>query len=129
LLNDWALGKPFSHGYIKGQKLPYDEFWRKHDSNPTTLNMTGKMSSEAKKTDILSCVELSPGRGLLIDRTVKDLLRQCLKLCKKRWVVERTFSWFNSFRRLDKDHEKTVQSAENMIYIAQIQILLNRNYR
>jgi transposase len=48
---------------------------------------------------------------------------------KKRWVVERTFSWFNSFRRLDKDHEKTVQSAENMIYIAQIQILLNRNYR
>jgi hypothetical protein len=80
LLNDWALGKPFSHGYIKGQELPYDEFWRKHDSNPTTLNMTGKMSSEAKKTDILSCVELSPGRGLLIDRTVKDLLRQCLKL-------------------------------------------------
>ena len=46
---------------------------------------------------------------------------------KKRWTVERTFSWFNFFRRLDKDHEKTVQSSEAMIYIAQIQMLLNRN--
>ena len=48
---------------------------------------------------------------------------------KKRWVVERTFSWFNFFRRLDKDHEKTVKSSETMIYIAQIQILLNRNFK
>ena len=48
---------------------------------------------------------------------------------KKRWIVERTFSWFNFFRRLDKDHEKTVKSSETMIYIAQIQILLNRNFR
>lgn len=45
----------------------------------------------------------------------------------KRWVVERTFSWFNFFRRLAKDYEKTVESSETMIYIAQIQILLNRN--
>ena len=48
---------------------------------------------------------------------------------KKRWTVERTFSWFNFFRRLDKEHEKTVQSSEAMIYIAQIQILLNRNFK
>lgn len=47
---------------------------------------------------------------------------------KKRWVVERTFSWFNFFRRLDKDREKTIQSSEAMIYIAQIQILLNRHF-
>jgi transposase len=47
----------------------------------------------------------------------------------KRWVVERTFSWFNFFRRLDKDREKTVQSSESMIYIAQIQILLNRHFK
>lgn len=48
---------------------------------------------------------------------------------KKRWVVERTFSWFNSFRRLDKDREKTTQSSEAMVYIAQIQILLNRHFK
>jgi putative transposase len=47
---------------------------------------------------------------------------------KKRWVVERTFSWFNFFRRLDKDREKTTQSSETMVEIAQIQILLNRHF-
>ncbi|CAN5891255.1 hypothetical protein BH24BAC1_BH24BAC1_15040 [soil metagenome] len=31
---------------------------------------------------------------------------------KWRWVSERTFGTFNFFRRLDKDHEKTAESAE-----------------
>lgn len=30
---------------------------------------------------------------------------------KGRWQVERSFAWLNFFRRLDKDHEKTTQSA------------------
>lgn len=30
---------------------------------------------------------------------------------KGRWQVERSFAWLNFFRRLDKDHEKTVLSA------------------
>lgn len=30
---------------------------------------------------------------------------------KGRWQVERSFAWLNFFRRLDKDHEKTIQSA------------------
>ena len=47
----------------------------------------------------------------------------------KRWVVERTFSWFNYFRRLSKEYEKTVESSEAMIHIAQIQLLLNRNFK
>jgi putative transposase len=46
---------------------------------------------------------------------------------KKRWVVERSFSWFNFFRRLDKEREKLTKNSEAMIYIAQIQILLHRN--
>lgn len=45
---------------------------------------------------------------------------------KKRWVNERTFGWFNFFRRLDKDHEKTTKSSESMILIAHISILLAR---
>jgi putative transposase len=47
---------------------------------------------------------------------------------KKRWVVERSFSWFNFYRRLDKEREKNPQNSEAMIYIAQIQTLLYRNY-
>lgn len=45
---------------------------------------------------------------------------------KKRWAVERTFGWTNFFRRLSKDYERNVQNSESMIYLAQIQIILNR---
>ncbi len=36
----------------------------------------------------------------------------------RRWVVERTFSWFNGQRRLSKDYEKTTASSQAMIFIA-----------
>lgn len=42
----------------------------------------------------------------------------------KRWVVERTFSWFNGQRRLSKDYEKDTTSSEAMLYIASISRLL-----
>jgi len=38
----------------------------------------------------------------------------------RRWVVERTFAWFNGQRRLSKDYEKLVLNSEAMIYIAAI---------
>ena len=47
-------------------------------------------------------------------------------LVKKRWVVERTFSWFGRYRRLSKDYEELTQTSESMIYVAMSQILLRR---
>jgi transposase len=44
----------------------------------------------------------------------------------KRWVVERTFAWLNHYRRLSKDYEIAVSSAENMIFIAHSITLLKR---
>ena len=38
----------------------------------------------------------------------------------KRWVVERTFGWFNGRRRLSKDYEKLTKNSEAMLYIAAI---------
>ena len=43
-----------------------------------------------------------------------------------RWVVERSFAWFNFFRRLDKDREKTVESSESFILLANCSVILNR---
>lgn len=37
-----------------------------------------------------------------------------------RWVVERTFGWFNRCRRLSKDYERNPTSSETWIYIAMI---------
>jgi putative transposase len=43
-----------------------------------------------------------------------------------RWVVERTFGWLNSSRRLSKDFEISTKSSENIVMIAFSMILLNR---
>lgn len=42
----------------------------------------------------------------------------------KRWVVERTFAWLGNFRRLAKDFEILISTAENMIRIAMLKITL-----
>ena len=44
----------------------------------------------------------------------------------RRWVVERTFAWLGRCRRLAKDFEKTIQSAEAWILIAHIRIVTRR---
>ena len=48
------------------------------------------------------------------------------KLLPRRWVVERTFAWLGRCRRLAKDFEKTVASAEAWVYIANIRLLISR---
>lgn len=45
---------------------------------------------------------------------------------KIRWIVERTFAWFNFFRRLSKDYEKTIESSAAWIFLANSQIILSR---
>ena len=44
----------------------------------------------------------------------------------KRWVVERTIAWSNFFRRIVKDYEYTVSSSVGWMYLANIQIMLQR---
>lgn len=44
----------------------------------------------------------------------------------KRWIVERTLSWFEGFRRLSKDYEVLTETSEHMIMLAMIKIMLNK---
>ena len=44
----------------------------------------------------------------------------------RRWVVERTFGWFEWYRRLSRDYERLIASSESMVYLASIQIMLRR---
>jgi len=48
------------------------------------------------------------------------------KVQKKRWIVERTFSWLTWWRRLSKDYETTTTSSEGMIKLAVIRMTLRR---
>ncbi len=43
-----------------------------------------------------------------------------------RWIVERTFGWFNHFRGLSKDYEYHIEISESMVYLASIRIMLKR---
>ncbi|NJK83629.1 MAG: transposase [Saprospiraceae bacterium] len=44
----------------------------------------------------------------------------------KRWVVERSFAWTIFFRRITKDYERTVASAQAWLLLANITIMLQR---
>jgi putative transposase len=45
---------------------------------------------------------------------------------KRRWVIERTFAWLGRNRRLVKDFEKTIASAEAWIMIASLRLMSRR---
>jgi putative transposase len=45
---------------------------------------------------------------------------------RKRWVVERTNAWNGRSRRHSKDYERTTASAEAMIHISAIHLMLKR---
>jgi putative transposase len=43
-----------------------------------------------------------------------------------RWVIERTNAWTGKYRRNSKDYERTTSSAESMIRVTMIHLMLNR---
>lgn len=57
---------------------------------------------------------------------VKKIHGGAFSVLPKRWIVERTFSWIDTNRRNSKNYERLNQSAEAMVYLASIRIMLNR---
>ncbi len=47
-------------------------------------------------------------------------------LTPTRWIVERTISWFNHYRRLTRDYERKTLHSEAMIYIGMISMLMRK---
>jgi transposase len=44
----------------------------------------------------------------------------------RRWVVERTLAWLNRNRRLAKDFETAIATAQSWLYLASIQLMIRR---
>lgn len=57
---------------------------------------------------------------------ISERISEKWQILPKRWVVERTFSWLNGYRRLAKDFEISISSAENYVMIAHSMLLLKR---
>ena len=63
--------------------------------------------------------------GLDVDISEKVKPHQWEKL-PWRWLVVRTLSWLNHSRRLSKDYEISISSAETMVKISHFHTLLKR---
>ena len=65
---------------------------------------------------------------LMIQAHVEVIRRtdQEFQVLPKRWVVERTFAWFNQYRRLSKDYERLPKMSEAAIYAVMTRIMLRR---
>lgn len=65
---------------------------------------------------------------LMIQARVEVMHRTqpAFEVLPKRWVVERTFGWFNHYRRLSKDYERLPEMSEAAIYAVMTRIMLRR---
>ena len=89
-----------------------------------------------KKYPSLKGVCADAGYRKTMEEFVEKILKKTIEISEritpgwailaKRWIVERTFAWLNSFRRLSKDYEISTQSAENFVMIAHSMILIRR---
>lgn len=50
----------------------------------------------------------------------------CFHPINKRWIVERTFAWFDNDRRLCRNYELLMESAEEMVKLSAIKLLLKQ---
>ena len=64
--------------------------------------------------------------GWMVEIVTKVLGVAGFNVLPKRWIVERTFGWFNFQRRLAKDYEFLPACSEAMIRLSMIRIMLNK---
>jgi putative transposase len=62
----------------------------------------------------------------IVQVVLRPQQRQGFVLLPKRWVVKRTLGWLVWCRRLNKDYELLPQTAETLIYLAMIRIMVKR---
>ncbi len=69
-------------------------------------------------------------RGVLVPPGIEvdwNIVRpKGFRVLPRRWVVERTFAWLCTWRRLSQDYEVLPSSEEAWIYLAMIRLMLRR---
>lgn len=64
--------------------------------------------------------------NIVIDVVRKPPGQRGFEVLRRRWVVERTFSWLLRHRRLVRDYERLPETHEAMVKWAMVAIMLNR---
>ena len=64
--------------------------------------------------------------GWILEVVLRKDSSKKFEVLPQRWVVEGTFSWFESYRRLGKDYEYHTETSQTMVQLAMIKLMLNR---
>ncbi|WP_236263964.1 transposase [Dysgonomonas sp. Marseille-P4677] len=64
--------------------------------------------------------------GYILQVVISNYKKQGFRPIKQRWVIERTFAWFDNDRRLCRNYETSFDAAEQMVKISAIKLLLNK---
>ena len=70
--------------------------------------------------------EQDVSRELGLDVDISARIKPEWEVLPKRWIVERSLAWLNNSRRLSKDYEISVRSAQAVCIIAAFRTLLKR---
>jgi transposase len=68
--------------------------------------------------------EVDRDYGIVLQIVKKPAEQQGFVPLPKRWIVERTLSWFSHCRRLGRDYERNPAYSEAWLYVASIHRLL-----
>ena len=69
---------------------------------------------------------LRPHRPIRLEITKRSNAVKGFVVIPKRWIVERTFGWFNRYRRLSKDYELLPETSEAIIQVTMIHLMVRR---
>jgi transposase len=104
----------------------------RHDSVAAPIVMARAL---IKYSTITSICGDAGYRGTAV-RVIETLTKKSMQIVEKlpsgwsvlpkRWIVERTFAWLNTCKRLAKDFEIKPKNAENVIRIAAIYAMIRK---
>ncbi|UBV45525.1 transposase (plasmid) [Deinococcus taeanensis] len=107
---------------------PWDSSWRSRCTRHlwADAGYTGKLAGDIK-ADLSWTLEIikHPWSGWQGTSTCRGGAQGFCRV-KRRWVVERTFAWLGQSRRMAKDDEALVETAENLVYEVMIRLTVCR---
>lgn len=62
----------------------------------------------------------------IVHKTPSDGSARGFAIQPKRWIVERTFAWFDAYRRLSKDYERLPQVSRGFLLLSMSHLMLKR---
>lgn len=68
----------------------------------------------------------TPERSVEVEISQRSTQTQGFQVERKRWIVERTWTWIENARALTRDYETLPENHEGMIYVVMIRLMLRR---